>query len=60
MIAAGPAEPGPSLDRCWADEPTGQQCAAVIDDEDLLGLCERHRTLLREESEPDAAPNAIR
>ncbi len=47
LIAAGPAEPCPAHDRCWADEPNGQQCATVIDDEDLLGLCERHRALLR-------------
>jgi hypothetical protein len=47
LIAAGPAEPYPSHDRCWADEPDGQQCATVIDDHDLLGLCERHRALLR-------------
>jgi hypothetical protein len=55
MIAAGPAEPGPSHERCWADEHTGQQCATAIDDEDLLGLCERHHTLLRDDGEPDAA-----
>jgi hypothetical protein len=47
LIAAGPAEPCPAHDRCWADEPNGQQCATVIDDEDLLGLCERHCALLR-------------
>jgi len=55
MIAAGPAEPCPSQDRCWADEPGGQQCATAIDDDDLLGLCERHRTLFRNEGEPDSA-----
>jgi hypothetical protein len=49
LIAAGPAEPCPAHDRCWADEANGQQCAIVIDDEDLLGLCERHRALLRGE-----------
>jgi hypothetical protein len=47
LIAAGPAEPFGADDRCWADEPNGQQCATVIDDEDLLGLCERHCALLR-------------
>jgi hypothetical protein len=55
MIAAGPAEPCPSQDRCWADELDAQQCASAIDDEDLLGLCERHRALLRGEGDPDAA-----
>jgi hypothetical protein len=68
LIAAGPAEPCSAHDRCWADEPNGQQCAAVIDDDDLLGLCERHRALLRQEgglggssvaAEDSAATNGI-
>ena len=55
MIAAGPAEPCPSGERCWADDFEGQQCAVAIDEEDLLGLCERHRTLLRDGDDPDVA-----
>ena len=54
-IAAGPAEPSPSQDRCWADEPSGQQCATVIEEDDLLGLCDRHRALLRDDGQPDPA-----
>lgn len=60
MIAAGPAEPSPAHDRCWADEANGQQCATAIEDEDLLGLCERHRALLRDEGKPDVAPSVAR
>ncbi|HWC39707.1 MAG TPA: hypothetical protein VG476_14310 [Acidimicrobiales bacterium] len=55
MIAAGPAEPGPSHDRCWADDVEGRQCAVAIDEADLLGLCERHRDLLRDGSDPEVA-----
>lgn len=55
MIAAGPAEPSPSQDRCWADDFEGHQCAVAIDEEDLLGLCDRHRALLRDGGDPDVA-----
>jgi hypothetical protein len=52
IIAAGPAEPCASEERCWADGPSGQQCAAVIDDNDPLGLCPQHLVALRDGDDP--------
>jgi hypothetical protein len=46
-IGPGRAEPLASYERCWAEGASGQQCDAVIDSDDLLGLCESHRTRLR-------------
>jgi hypothetical protein len=47
-VSAGPTKLPADKERCWADGPGGQQCDAVIDSDDFLGLCEPHRALLRE------------
>jgi hypothetical protein len=46
-VRGASAEPPRPEERCWADVLEGRQCVGLIEDDDLLGLCDRHLAFFR-------------